>query len=213
MTDSVENPAAQEAAGPARNTLQQLGQVLMTIGAWPGKVSSWLILPIIVCVLAAVIGGMMRLSQLATWDQSILLFGDQLSIIGLVELQWHLLAVMVMLGGAYALHQDRHVRVDMIYAKVDPKWRATLDAVGDLIFLLPFCAIVAWLSLSFVEMAIRSGEQSDYGGLTDRYLVKAIVPIGLGLLFLTGLGRVLRNIGFLLGSRQPGNANSTASNG
>lgn len=191
-----------EATGTAQNGLQRFGQVLMTISAWPGKMSSWLILPIIVCVLAAVLGGIFRLSQLATWNEPILLFGDQLSIIGLVELQWHLLAVMVMLGGSYALHEDRHVRVDMMYAKVSPKWRATIDAIGDLIFLLPFCALIAWLSLRFVDMAIRSGEQSDYGGLTDRYLVKSIIPIGLSLLFLTGLGRVLRNIGFLL-SRQP----------
>lgn len=213
MMDSVEKPAALEAAGSAQNGLQRLGQVLMSIGAWPGMASSWLILPVILCVLAAVIGGILRLSQLATWDQSVLLFGNQLSIIGLTELQWHLFAVMVMLGGSYALQQDRHVRVDMLYAKISPKWRASVDAIGDLIFLLPFCAIVAWLSLRFVDMAIVSGEQSDYGGLIDRYLVKAILPIGLGLLFLTGLGRVLRNLGFILSNQQPANENSTTNNG
>ncbi len=213
MMGSVEKPAALEAAGSAQNGLQRLGQVLMSISAWPGMASSWLILPVILCVLAAVIGGILRLSQLATWDQSVLLFGNQLSIIGLTELQWHLFAVMVMLGGSYALQQDRHVRVDMLYAKVSPKWRATVDAIGDLIFLLPFCAIVAWLSLRFVDMAIVSGEQSDYGGLIDRYLVKAILPIGLGLLFLTGLGRVLRNLGFILSNQQPANENSTTNNG
>lgn len=213
MMGSVEKPAALEAAGSAQNGLQRLGQVLMSIGAWPGMASSWLILPVIFCVLAAVIGGIMRLSQLATWDQSVLLFGNQLSIIGLTELQWHLFAVMVMLGGSYALQQDRHVRVDMLYAKISPKWRASVDAIGDLIFLLPFCAIVAWLSLRFVDMAIVSGEQSDYGGLIDRYLVKAILPIGLGLLFLTGLGRVLRNLGFILSNQQPANENSTTNNG
>jgi TRAP-type mannitol/chloroaromatic compound transport system permease small subunit len=215
MTEPVEKPAAKEleAAGPAKNGLQRLGQIMMSIGAWPGMASSWLILPVILCVLAAVLGGIFRLSQLATWDQSILLLGDQLSIIGLTELQWHLFAVMVMLGGAYALHEDRHVRVDMLYEKVSPKWRARVDVIGDLIFLLPFCAIVAWLSLRFVDMAIRSGEQSDYGGLIDRYLVKSILPIGLGLLFLTGLGRVLRNIGFLLSKQHPAAENSTTNNG
>jgi TRAP-type mannitol/chloroaromatic compound transport system permease small subunit len=197
MTNPAE-PSAAEAAGPAQNGLQRFGQTLMTIGAWPGMVSSWLILPIIFCVLAAVIGGIMRLSQLATWETSVLLFGDQLSIIGLTELQWHFLAVMVMFGGSYALEQDRHVRVDMIYAKVSPKGRAVIDAVGDLLFLLPFCAIIAWLSLRFVDMSIRSNEQSDYGGLVDRYLVKAVIPIGLCLLFLTGFGRILRSIGFIL---------------
>lgn len=191
-------PAAAEAADQAQSPLQRFGQTLMTIGAWPGMISSWLILPIIFCVLAAVIGGILRLSQLATWETPVLLFGDQLSIIGLTELQWHFLAVMVMFGGAYTLQQDRHVRVDMIYAKVSPKAQAVINAVGDLLFLLPFCAIIAWLSLRFVDMSIRSNEQSDYGGLVDRYLVKAMIPIGLSLLFLTGLGRILRSIGFIL---------------
>lgn len=211
MADSASTPAV-EAAGPAQNALQRLGQMLMVVGAWPGRISSWLILPIIICVLVAVIGGILRLSQLATWDQSILLFGDQLSIIGLTELQWHLLSVMVMLGGAYALEQDRHVRVDMLYAKVSPKWRATIDTIGDLLFLLPFCAIVAWLSIRFVDMSIRSNEQSDYGGLIDRYLVKSFVPIGLGLLFLTGFGRVLRNLGFLISRHSPTSGANSATN-
>lgn len=211
MTDSATRPVV-EAAGPARNALQRLGQVLMIVGAWPGRISSWLILPIIFCVLAAVVGGILRLSQLATWDHSILLFGDQLSIIGLTELQWHLLSVMVMLGGAYALEQDRHVRVDMMYAKVGPKWRATIDTIGDLFFLLPFCAIVAWLSIRFVDMSIQSNEQSDYGGLIDRYLVKSFVPIGLGLLFLTGFGRVLRNLGFLISRHSPTRGDNSATN-
>jgi TRAP-type mannitol/chloroaromatic compound transport system permease small subunit len=210
MTATATNSAA-EAADTAQNGLQRFGQILMKISAWPGLASSWLIFPIMVCVLAAVVGGVMRLSQLATWDQSVWLFGNQLSIIGLVELQWHLLAVMVMLGGSYALHEDRHVRVDMIYAKVSPKWRATIDAIGDLLFLLPFCAIVAWLSLRFVDMSIRSAEKSDYGGLIDRYLIKSILPIGLSLLFLTGLGRVIRNVGFLL-SRSPAKQDSPANN-
>jgi len=209
MADQATQSAVTAADAP-QNTLQRIGQVLMSIGAWPGMASSWLVLPTIFCVLAAVLGGILRLSQLATWDEPVLLFGDQLSIIGLTELQWHFLAVMVMFGGSYALQQNSHVRVDMIYAKVSPKTRAAIDAVGDLLLLLPFCAIVAWLSLRFVDMSIRSNEQSDYGGLVDRYLVKAVIPIGLSLLFLTGFGRVLRNVGFLLS--KPAVAVKSASN-
>jgi len=198
---AIISPAA-EAAGIPRNGLQRFGQVLMAIGAWPGKISSWLILPILVCVLAAVVGGLLRMSQIFDWGFYIPVLGTQLSMIGLVEMQWHLFAIMVMLGGAYTLKEDRHVRVDMLYANVSPKTRASIDAIGDLVLLLPFCAIIAWLSLRFVSLSFASGEQSDYNGLVDRYLVKSFVPIGLALLFVTGFGRVLRNIGFLL-SRQP----------
>jgi TRAP-type mannitol/chloroaromatic compound transport system permease small subunit len=178
--------------------LERTGRALMLVGAWPGRVSAWLILPIIVAVLVAIVATQMRQAVLFTWEDPVLLLGRSLSINGLVELQWHLFAVIVMLGGAFSLVEDRHVRVDFIYANLGPRGKAAVDIIGDLLFLLPFCAIVGWLSLRFVDLAYRSGEQSDYGGLTDRYLVKAIIPIGLALLFASGLGRVLLNIAVLI---------------
>lgn len=181
--------------------LERIGHALMTASAWPGRVSSWLILPIILAVLVAVAGTMMRMGELFGWGFSIPLFGTHLTISGLAELQWHLFAVIVMLGGTYTFAEDRHVRVDFIYAKFGSRGKAMVNIFGDLALLLPFCAIVGWLSLRFVDLAYRSGEQSDYGGLTDRYLVKAILPIGMAFLFAAGLGRVIANIGLLLSGR------------
>jgi TRAP-type mannitol/chloroaromatic compound transport system permease small subunit len=177
--------------------LERIGRALMTLGAWPGRMGSWLILPIIVAVLVAIVATQMRVAVLFDWDQTLPLLGTDLSINALVELQWHLFAVIVMLGGAFTLVEDRHVRVGFIYANLGPRGRAVVDIIGDLFFLLPFCAIVGWLSLRFVDLAYRSGEQSDYGGLTHRYLVKSFIPIGLALLFASGLGRVFCNMAVL----------------
>jgi TRAP-type mannitol/chloroaromatic compound transport system permease small subunit len=132
---------------------------------------------------------------------------------GMAELQWHLFAVMVMLSAPYALVEGRHVRVDIIYAKFGSRGKAWVDIVGGLLLLLPFCAIIGWLSLSFVGMAYRSGEQSDFDGLTDRYLVKAILPIGLALLFAAGLGQIVRNVGLLLSGRQDDTQSDAAHHG
>lgn len=176
----------------------QAGHALRVISAWPGRAASWLVLAIVVVVLAAVIGSQLRLGTLASWGTQLPLLGSGLTITGLAELQWHLFAVMVMLGGAYALTEDRHVRVDLLYSKLPRRGRALVDVLGDLIFLLPFCALVAWLSLSFIGLAYRSGEQSDYGGLIDRYLIKSIIPIGLAVLALAGLGRILTNLRLVL---------------
>ncbi len=207
MSNTSLNTPAADAAGIEPNGLQRFGEALMKIGAWPGKMSSWLILPIIASVLIAVIGGIYRLAQLASWEMSLPLLGKQLSIIGLSELQWHMFALMVMFGASYALEQNSHVRVDMTYAKLGPKGKAVVDLIGDLVLLLPFCAIVGWLSIRFVEMSFASGEKSDYGGLIDRYMIKAVMPIGLALLFLTGFGRVLRSIGVLISKSSPGGSN------
>ena len=183
------------------HTLERFGQALMQLSAWPGRMSSWLILPIILSVLVGVVGGLMRLGELFGWGFSLPLFGSRLSMATLTELEWHLLAVIVMFGAAFTLVEERHVRVDLIYANLSDRKKVMIDVLGDLFLLLPFCAIIFWLSLGFVEMAFRSGEKSDYGGLTDRYLVKAVIPLGLALLFACGLGRVIRNVGFLLSGR------------
>lgn len=183
------------------HTLERFGQALMQLSAWPGRLSSWLILPIILSVLVGVVGGLMRLGELFGWGFSIPLFGSHLTMATLTELEWHLLAVIVMFGAAFTMVEERHVRVDLVYANLSDRKKVIIDVLGDLFLLLPFCAIIFWLSLGFVDMAFRSGEKSDYGGLTDRYLVKAVIPLGLALLFACGLGRIIRNVGFLLSGR------------
>ena len=189
--------------------LERAGRALGRLSAWPGRAAAWLIVPITLAVLSAVIGSLLRLGDLVSWETPLPLLGNRISITGLAEMQWHLFGVMVMLGGAYALTEDRHVRVDFIYERLPMRWRRAIDAIGHLIFLLPFTAIIAWLSIGFVEMAYLSGEQSDYGGLTHRYMIKAILPIGLGILFLAGLARIIENVGSLLS----GSANSENDNG
>ncbi len=180
------------------DALERTGRVLSGLGAVLGRLAGWLIVPIVVAVLAAVVGTYLRFGELVAWETDVPLFGTHLSITGLVELQWHLFAVMVLLGGAYALRANGHVRVDIVYDRLAPRTRALVDAIGHLVFLIPFALLVAWLSLDFVELAYRSGEESDYGGLTDRYLVKAMMPIGFVILALTALGQVLTCLAVVL---------------
>jgi TRAP-type mannitol/chloroaromatic compound transport system permease small subunit len=179
--------------------LRTAGDALIRIGAFPGRLASWLVLVITVAVLVAIIGNAYRVGSFLSWETELPVLGRGLTMTGISELQWHLFAIMVMLCGAFALSDDRHVRVDLVYARLSERGRAVIDLCGDLLFLLPFMGFVFWLSLGFVGMAYRTGEGSDYGGLLDRYLIKAIIPIGCALIFVVGVGRVLRNLGVLLG--------------
>ena len=180
------------------DALDRTGRALTGLGALLGRLAGWLIVPIVAAVLAAVVGTYLRFGEIVAWETDLPLLGTHLSITGLVELQWHLFAVMVLLGGSYALRANGHVRVDIVYDRLRPRTRALVDILGHLVFLIPFALLVAWLSLDFVELAYRSGEQSDYGGLTDRYLVKAMVPIGFVILALTALGQVLSGLAVAL---------------
>jgi len=179
------------------NVLVRAGYALASASAWPGRVAAWLILIIIVTVLGAVLGGLYRMNVIIEWGGSIPLFGEHLTLTGVTELQWHLFGVMVMLGGAYAVFTDRHIRVDFLYSRLPTHWQRIIDLVGDLVFLIPFCIFVAWLSQNFIHIAYISGEKSDYGGLVDRYLIKTIIPIGFTTLGIAAVGRVLGNLGML----------------
>lgn len=80
-------------------------------------------------------------------------------------------AVVFMLGAAYTLHDEEHVRVDVFYRNMSPRRRAWVDLVGVLVFLLPLCAFLAWNSWDFVVQSWRIGESSrEPGGLPYPFL-------------------------------------------
>lgn len=179
-------------------SLVRIGQAITAASAWPGRAAAWLLVPLALLVLGTVVGSLMQVGTIAEWGVDVPIFGTGLTINSLNELQWHLLAIVTMLALPYALVENRHVRVDMIYAGLSPRRRTLVDLAGDVLFLLPFCIVIGYLSLRFVTFAFTTGEQSTYGGLVDRWIVKAFLPLGLALLFLTGIGRILIHVGTLL---------------
>jgi TRAP-type mannitol/chloroaromatic compound transport system permease small subunit len=106
------------------------------------------------------------------------------------ELEWHLFAIIFLLGAAYTLKRDRHVRVDILYLKFSPKTRAWVDLLGSIFLLLPFCILVIFASHKFVFNSFLIQETSpDPGGLPARYLLKACIPIGFFLVLLQGFSQ------------------------
>ena len=129
----------------------------------------------------------------------------------LIELNWHLYSVIFLLGAAYTLKHDGHVRVDMLYHKLGSRGRAWINLLGSLFFLLPLAGFLIWGTLwskyggfenSFVGRSWRFWERSpDPGGLPARYLLKTMIPVGFALLALQGLAEAARNALFLWESR------------
>lgn len=180
------------------SAMTRWGDALLNACALPGRYGSALIFILVFVVLAAVIGAQLGLSELTSWENPIPLFGNHLNMTSIGELQWHIFALLVMLSGAYALKEDRHVRVDVWSARFSDRTRLIIDLLGDVFLLIPFFALLTWYSWAFMQMAYEFGEQSNAGGLVDRYLVKAALPLGSVLMLGAGLGRVLRNLGLLL---------------
>lgn len=102
-------------------------------------------------------------------------------------------ALAFMLGAAYTLQADEHVRVDIFYRGWSPRTRALVDLCGTLLFLLPLCAFLLWASWPYVLGAWRIGERSrEAGGLPALYLLKTAIPALAALLALQGLSGALR---------------------
>ena len=108
--------------------------------------------------------------------------------IALQELEWHLFDVIILLGIAYTLRENSHVRVDIFYASYSPKKKALVDLISSLFFILPFSMLIIYVGVGFVEMSfIQNEASSNQGGLEHRYLVKALLPLAFVFLSLQAL--------------------------
>jgi TRAP-type mannitol/chloroaromatic compound transport system permease small subunit len=107
-------------------------------------------------------------------------------------------ALVFMIGAAYTLKHDEHVRVDVVYRGLPVRRRALIDLTGTLLFLLPFCLYVLYESLPYVEGSWRIAERSrEAGGLPALYLLKAVMPVMAVLLAIQGVAVVLRSLATL----------------
>ena len=141
-----------------------------------GKVASWLTLSI---VLLIVINVVLRysLSLGSVWAQ---------------ELEWHLLAAMILFGMSFALLRGDNVRVDLFYANYSPQKKYIVDMVSAVLTIL-IALIFIKLSIGYVEQAYSIGEKSpDPGGIPARWFIKGLMPVGFTLLALQGIAEAIR---------------------
>lgn len=108
------------------------------------------------------------------------------------ELEWHLLAAVILLGMSYALQRGDNVRVDVFYAGFAPRTKFVVNLISGLLT-LAIALLFIKLSLAYVMQSYAIGETSaDPGGIPMRWAVKGLIPLGFGLLALQTIGSLLR---------------------
>lgn len=108
----------------------------------------------------------------------LLRYGFSWGSIALQESVTYLHAICFMLGAAFTLQVDRHVRVDVLYRSMSLKQQALVNAVGSVLFLIPICLFMLWTSYDYVLQAWTIKERSsDSGGLAIVYLLKTLIPL------------------------------------
>lgn len=109
------------------------------------------------------------------------------TLIGLQELEWHLFSGLFLLGIAYTLQNNAHVRMDVFYDKFSPKKQAVINIVGFIIFIIPISVLIAYDGFGFAYESYLLGEQSgDPGGLKYRFIIKSVIPISFILVIISG---------------------------
>ena len=150
---------------------------------WSGRTVSWLSLALV----------------LVTFIVVLLRYVFDSGSIALQEASTYLHASIFLIGMAYTLQQDAHVRVDIFYSRCSKQTKAWIDLFGALFLLLPFMLFISWISWSYIvdSWSVLEGSR-EAGGLPGVFLLKSLILLMTGLLSLQALTQVARNIETLL---------------
>jgi TRAP-type mannitol/chloroaromatic compound transport system permease small subunit len=161
--------------------------MLERISSFLGKASAWLTLFMVLVTFVVVVmryvfdAGLIWLQESVVWMH----------------------AVVFMVGAAYTLQQDEHVRVDIFYREMSPERRAWVDLLGVLVFLLPLCAFLAWKAMDYVAISWKLQEASrESGGLPYPLipLLKSILVVMPITVALQGVSLLMRSVQTLRGN-------------
>ncbi|MEJ2539255.1 MAG: TRAP transporter small permease subunit [Gemmatimonadota bacterium] len=120
--------------------------------------------------------------------------GMSLSSNALNEAQWYAFSLIFLLGAAYALEVDAHVRVDVLYGRLSTRAQGWIDLLGTVLFLIPFCLLMLWVSYPTVRNSWIIREVSpDPGGL-PRWPIKAVILLAFFLLLLQGFSEAIKAV-------------------
>ncbi len=153
--------------------------IIDTFTEYTGKVIAWLTLVMVVLSFTIVV----------------LRYGFNLGWVAMQESVLYLHALVFMLGAAYTLKGEGHVRVDIFYQKFSLKQKAWVNLLGTFLLLLPVCITIFIISFDYVMTSWRILEQSsEAGGLPLVYVNKSLILLLAITLVLQGVAEIMRNI-------------------
>ncbi len=169
---------------PTTRVSQGMDRVISAIG----KSASWLWLVITGVIIYAVVGR----------------YAFGAGSVTLEEVQWHLAGAGWMLGLAYTLVVDGHVRVDVIHERLSLRGQGWVELFGLVFLLLPFLGLAVWEMIPYAHSSWQQGETSQApAGLPYRWVLKSVVALSFILLTLAALSRLLKVTALLFGFPKP----------
>ena len=147
------------------------------ISTWVGKAAAWLIIALMLMVCAEVFKRyIINMPTAWIFDAENMLYGS-----------------LFMLGGAYTLAQNAHVRGDFLYSSMRPRTQATLDLILYIVFFIPGIAALIYAGYDFALDSWRINEHSNVtADGPPVYHFKAVIPIAGALVMLQGVAEIVR---------------------
>jgi TRAP-type mannitol/chloroaromatic compound transport system permease small subunit len=146
---------------------------------WSGRTVSWLTLFMVIVTFIVVV----------------LRYVFDIGWIGLQESVTYMHAMVFLVGAAWGMQQQAHVRVDIFYSRFSVKTRAWIDLVGSLLLLLPVMVFIAWISWEYVVDSWEVLEGSrEAGGLPAVFLLKSLILVLAFMLILQALVQITRSV-------------------
>lgn len=109
-------------------------------------------------------------------------------------------ALIFMLGAAWTLQDEGHVRVDIFYRKFSPPTQCWVNLLGVILLLLPTCILILAYSTPYVVTSWQLMEGSrETGGIPAIFLLKTVIPVTALLLICQGVSMLIHHIARLRG--------------
>jgi TRAP-type mannitol/chloroaromatic compound transport system permease small subunit len=133
----------------------------------------------------------------------ILRYGFNSPTVWAIELVSYISAYVYLIGGAYVLHLNEHVRVDVIYARLRPRTKAILDLVTSLLF-FAFCAVLIWKGGEWMWEALIGGKTSGTPWDILVFPRRLAIPLAAFLLFMQGVVKSIRDVRTAISGEEAG---------
>ena len=118
-----------------------------------------------------------------------------MSYIIIQEIIMYLHALIFMFGISYALKENSHVKIDILYNSLNKRTQRVISIAGLVSFILPTALFIIYISIDMVTQSwmILEGS-SEAGGLNLVFILKSLIPISGVLVFLQGISELIKHI-------------------
>ena len=174
--------------------MEKIAARIDAFNQWCGRAVSWLTLfMVIITFLVVVLRYLFNIGWIAMQE----------------SITW-MHALVFMIGAAYTLNREGHVRVDIFYRKMNSRSRAWVYFLGTLFLLLPVFGFILWASWDYVLFSWSLNEGSaEAGGLPGLFLLKTVLLVMPVLMILQGISILLRNVQKIICAQEPLNKADT----